>query len=382
MARTRVAFFAEILIDDFDGASRTIFHIINRIPKSDYDYTFFCGVPPSKAFEFDVHTVPTFTIPINKTYKIALPLWAKRRIIKTLEAIDPQVIHISTPSPLGELALAYAVQRGIPVITIYHTHFVSYVQFYLQRLPWAVGSIERYIQRRLMKFYNQCDIIYAPTSVMRQALESYGIEAKRIKLWPRALNEGVFDINKKDPAFKHKYGLDGHPVILYASRLVWEKNVSTLIEIYKQATIRYPDYRFVVVGDGVASDEMKRQMPHAIFLGHLSHDVLSIVYASVDVYVFTSITETYGNVVIEAMASGLPCVIANGGGSASIIDHGVNGFLAQYDDPTDYLSCIAKILDDNPLRHRFVTQGLAYTAQLSWKSLIDSYFMDIQSLAD
>ncbi len=381
MSRTRVAFFAEILLDDFDGASRTIFQIINRIPTTDFDYHFFCGIPSDKPFEFPVHTVPTFTIPINKTYKVALPLWAKSRIIDALDSMKPEVIHISTPSPLGELGLHYAKKHGIPVITIYHTHFVSYVQFYLKRFPRLIRYVERFIEKRLKRFYNQCDLIYVPTEIMMHELIGYGIESQKMKLWPRALTEGIFSPAKADPNFKKKHGLSDKPVILYASRLVYEKNVLTLVDMYKKAQVDHPDYRFVVVGDGVANGQMRHEMPEAIFLGHLSHSELATVYASCDIYVFTSITETFGNVVIEAMASGLPCVIANGGGSAAFIESGVNGYLATYNDAADYLAKIENILHNPALKQSFIDKGIEYTDSLTWPSLINTYLTDIRILS-
>jgi glycosyltransferase involved in cell wall biosynthesis len=381
MDKIRVAFFAEILLDDFDGASRTIFHIINRIPRESYDYHFFCGVPSDKPFPFPVHLAPTITIPFNHSYKMALPLWKKRSLIAALDQMKPQVIHISTPSPLGWLGLAYAQKHKIPVITIYHTHFVSYVQFYLKKLPFLIKPVERMIIRSLSKFYNQADVIYVPNQLMIDALEGYGVSLHKMKAWPRALNEGVFSPSKRDLHWRKIIDPNDKPILLYASRLVWEKNVQALIDLYKRIENCGLDVNVVVVGDGVAKDAMVRQMPKAHFLGHQDHESLSMIYASCDVFVFPSISESYGNVVIEAMASGLPCVIANGGGSAAFIDNGENGFSVTYDKPDEYVDAIRSILDNDQLKQQFIDKGIVYAKTLTWESLIKQYLEDINQLS-
>jgi glycosyltransferase involved in cell wall biosynthesis len=379
--RRRVAFFAEILIDDFDGASRTMYHIINRIPRDEYDFTFVCGVPPTKEIMWPVIEVPTLTIPLNNTYKMAMPLWKKAEIYRKLDAFGPDVIHIATPSPLGEMALDYARARNLKVITIYHTHFVSYIQFYLKRLPWLVTVVESWMKKRLKRFYNQCHLVYVPSKSIMAELTGYGINAVKMQYWPRALNEGVFVPQKRDEAWHQATAIHG-PIILYASRMVWEKNVQTLIDLYHLAERKSVSYTWVIAGDGVAEEKMRQEMPKAKFLGKLDHESLAQVYASADVFVFTSITESYGNVVIEAMASGLPCVIADGGGSADFIDHGRNGFLVEPRNADDYLQKIQSLIADPKKYEDFRQAGIQYVASLSWAALVQKYFSDVDVLSD
>ena len=171
------------------------------------------------------------------------------------------------------------------------------------------------------------------------------------------------------------------PVILFASRLVWEKNLETLIAIYQLSQDRNLPFNFLVVGDGVALEDCKRRMPKAIFTGKVDHQQLSIIYASSDVFLFPSISESYGNVVVEAMASGLPCVIADGGGSRNFIQQGQNGFLCQPNNAEDYLNHISTLIHDTQLHQQFVAEGLRYSKSLSWDDLAATYFKDLSAMA-
>ena len=139
-------------------------------------------------------------------------------------------------------------------------------------------------------------------------------------------------------------------------------------------------YNFIIAGDGVAKESLKELMPEAHFLGHIHHDELAVIYASCDVFLFTSVSETYGNVVAEAMASGLPCVIANGGGSAHFIEHGVNGFLCPHEEFKDYLDKINILMQNEYLHTAFKDKGINYAATLRWESLTDTFFKDLEYL--
>jgi glycosyltransferase involved in cell wall biosynthesis len=137
----------------------------------------------------------------------------------------------------------------------------------------------------------------------------------------------------------------------------------------------------VVAGDGVARAEAERKMPKAHFLGMLNHQDLAKVYASSDVYFFPSDTETFGNVVIEAMASGVPCVVADGGGPKGFVKNGVNGFLCSTNDTDAYLEKIQLLLDDETTRNKMIDEGLKFTETLNWDNLVKRYFDDLKAIA-
>jgi len=379
--KIKVAFFAEILIEDFDGASRTIFQLIKSIPKVRFEFLFFCGVAPNATFDHEIYEVPTIALPFNKGYKMAIPFFQKDRLHRRLNEFAPDVIHISTPSPLGNAALDYSTMENIPVISIYHTHFLSYVDYYLEHFKVLVPSVKQMMTTMLKNFYNQCTLVYMPTQIMISELGNLGFSDANMKLWPRGLDTNKFDVAKRDVIILRNTTKNNKPNLLFASRLVWEKNLKTLVKIYQKIEDEGSQYNLIIAGDGMASEDLKKMMPNAFFLGKLSHDELAKVYASADVFVFTSISESYGNVVAEAMASGLPCVIANGGGSASFIDHGMNGYLCDPENEIDYLNHIKSVLRNENLRNQFIQKGLEKTKALKWSHLTATYFADLEILA-
>lgn len=378
----KVAFFSEILIEDFDGASRTMYQIINRIDPNSFSYLFIYGRGPSQIAGCESYQVPTFKIPINDDYSFAVPQLAKSRLEETLNTFQPDVIHIATPSLLGFFALNYAKRKGIPVISIYHTHFISYIAYYFRNFSSLIKPAEHWMRRAMLRFYNNCQKVYVPANNIIKELEDIGIQPERLTLWQRGIDIKLFNPNKRCSTYIEAISKNKRPNILFASRLVWEKNIQTLIEIYKQLEAEGHNYNLIVAGDGTAKEEAMQLMPRAIFLGKLDHTELSRLYASADAFVFTSTSETYGNVVIEAMASGLPSVIANGGGSSSLIEHGQNGYKCSPNNAKEYVYFLNKILSDDKLKQQLRNAGLDYIQTLDWGALANTYFEDIHELAE
>ncbi|WP_293879307.1 MULTISPECIES: glycosyltransferase family 4 protein [unclassified Sphingobacterium] len=378
----KVAFFTEILVEDFDGASRTMFQLINRIDQLKFNYFFIYGGGPVQFRNFQSYKVPSFKIPVNDDYCLAIPQLIKKKLELALDKFAPEIIHIATPSLLGFFALNYAKRKGIPVLTIYHTHFISYIAYYFKNVQPLVKPTEKWIKKAMNNFYNKCDIVYVPTKSILNELRQIGLQPEGLKLWQRGIDTGLFTPHKKNIAYIQNITQNDKPTILFVSRIVWEKNIKTLIEIYQQIQTQNLDYNFIVVGEGTAKTIAMQQMPQAIFLGKKNHEELAVLYASADAFVFPSVSETYGNVVVEALASGLPCVIADGGGSASLIQHGKNGFKCHSENPTAYVHYLKKILSDARLTKNLVTEGLLYVESLDWNSLSARYFKDIELMAE
>ncbi|MEA5129006.1 MAG: glycosyltransferase family 1 protein [Proteiniphilum sp.] len=380
-SKIKVAFFSDILVRDFDGANKTMFQLIDRIPESEYNYLFFCGMSSKNKMRHLIREIPTMTIPYNHTYKLALPHFRKAELITVLSMFQPDVIHIATPSSLGFFALNYAKKQGIPVLSIYHTHFISYIKYYLKNLPFLINFTEAVIARTYRKFYNKCDLTYIPTHQIAKELEAHGVSPQNFKLWQRGINTSLFSPDKRDRAFIKRLTHNDYPSILFASRLVWEKNLETLFAIYDRVQVLGLKVNFLVAGNGVAEEDARTRMKDAFFFGFLPHETLAKVYASSDIFLFTSVSESYGNVVIEAMASGCVPVIARGGGSQALVDDGITGFLCNPDEPDDYIEKIKKLLDNYPLRKKMQFEGLEFTSTLDWESLAKVYFNDIKYLA-
>lgn len=382
MEKIKVTFFADILIEDYDGASRTMFQIIKRIPSTGFEFLFICGVGPDKLFGFECLRIPAFTLPINTGYKMALPQLAEAKIKEKLTEFEPDIVHIATPSFLGQFALKYAEQCCLPAISIYHTHFISYVDYYLKHAPpFLVDFVKSKVAGNQKTFYNQCDKIYVPSQSIADELNDIGVEKTRMTIWKRGIDISLFSPKKRNlPLIKTLTG-NNSPTLLFASRLVWEKNLETLFRIYDCLQSKNLPHNFIIAGDGIARNFCENRMRNAVFIGKADHESLAELYASSDVFVFPSVSESYGNVVIEAMASGLPCVIADGGGSKDFIENGINGFKCSPYDENDYTEKIEILLRNKELSRQFSEEGRLYSQQFDWSELIKKYFDDVQAIA-
>jgi glycosyltransferase involved in cell wall biosynthesis len=255
------------------------------------------------------------------------------------------------------------------------------MKYYFKYAPFLVKTAELLVKKMYQSFYNRCDVVYVPSVRIMKELEEYGVSKNVMKLWQRGINSHLFNPSKRDIRFIRRLTGNDNPCILFVSRLVWEKNVETLFGIYDEMESRGMEVNFIIAGNGVAEESARQRMKNAIFLGFLNHDDLATVYASSDVFVFTSISETYGNVVVEAMSSGCVPVIANGGGSQALVKNGVTGFLCEPDNPVDYIDKIKILLNNMEIREKMQQAGYEFVLPLSWDSLAEEYFNDMQRLA-
>lgn len=376
----RIAFFTDILVEGFDGASRTMLQLIQRIPSANFELVFISGEVLADIPETSICRVPTVTIPFNQDYQMALPAMAKKKIEKRLADFKPDIVHIATPSLLGQYALKYAKKNDLPVISIYHTHFISYIDYYLKYAPWLAKLVKPQISFSQSQFYNQCSLLYVPSKTILHALEEMGIQKERMCIWERGVNTRLFNPSKRNRSRIDEITGNQKFTILFASRLVWEKNLETLIQIFHLSKQMGYDWNFIVAGDGIAARALETEMSGAFFTGKLDHSSLAELYASADVFLFPSISETYGNVVAEAMASGLPSVLANGGGSRDLIQHNVNGFLCDPFDPKDYLRYLIQLQTNERLRHQLATSAFQTAASFNWDTLAERYCHDVLRL--
>ena len=381
MEKIKVAFFAEMLKENFDGAVRTMYQIIERIPKDKFEFLFITGVPPDNDFQHPIFLMPTMTIPFNKTYQVVVPHFANKKLTERLDVFQPDIIHIATPSALGNAARKYGLNNHLPILTIYHTNFLSYIDFYLRKIPFLVKPIHQIISKYYRTFYDSCDMVLVPTNEMIKDLKVHHHRVDHMEIWRRGIDRELFHPFKRDEIYIRNIVKNDKPNILFTSRLVWEKNLEVMLDLYQKIEEEGSKFNLIIAGDGVAKAELQEKMPNAFFMGMISHHELAVLYASADVFFFPSITETYGNVIIEAMASGLPCVLANGGSSPDLVQHGENGFLCEPKNAEDYFDKIKMVLMSDRIQQQFKTNGLSFVQSLDWDSLVDTYFERLEELS-
>jgi glycosyltransferase involved in cell wall biosynthesis len=288
--------------------------------------------------------------PLYRDYRVSLP-WG-HGLARLLDQDPPDLIHVVSPTPLAVWAQGYGAKRGIPVVASFHTDFVSYFRYY------GVRPLEGFGWNMLRRFYNRCRATYAPSHSTVRQLQRRGIQG--VHLWSRGIDLQRFHPSQRDPALRSAAGAEGDmPLLLFAGRLVREKDLADLVHIHRQ--IKCP-HRLVLVGDGPMRAELEAALPDAHFAGHQTGEVLARWFASGDVFVFPSTTETFGNVVLEAFASGLPAVVANRGGPPDLVDIGVTGLIAYPNDPADFARCVDELLAD-PERRRAMGQAARAAAE-------------------
>lgn len=262
------------------------------------------------------------------------------------ERID--VVQCATPGPMGLAGLAAARLLSRPVVAQYHTELPEYASR-LSGDP-VVGSV---VGSVVSWFYRQADLCLAPSRTIAQRLSELGVAGDRVAQIPRGIDLDLFRPDRRDPAALARWGLDGRRVVLYVGRLSKEKNLDALLDAYRRVQTTRPDVALLLVGDGPHGAALARRgAPLGVrFAGVLHAHELAAVYASADVLAFPSETETFGNVVVEAQASGLPVVVARGGAAHETVLHGVTGLVVD-GEPGDLARALASVLDDPAARAR------------------------------
>lgn len=380
MAKVRVAFFVDIMEEHFDGVSNTVHQIIKRIPRDEIDAIFITPHPPKEDIGFPVHQCSYINMYINKGYRIALPKRMKE-LPGILDAFDPDVIHWTSPSILGRYAINYAKSKKLPVSTIYHTHFPTYADYYIGWLPKSEKIAAFFLNKFFYGFYHDSDAIFTPTKSMKSYLEDKGIAPDKLKIWGRGVDMTLFNSKFRDNAYFEGSVSTEEKKLLFVSRLVKEKETNTLIRLYELMQKHKVNWKLIITGTGPDLSRLQKNMPNALFTGMKKGEELSTIYASADIFIFPSVTETFGNVVLEAMASGLPVIAANAGGPTDIIEDGYSGYLVEPRNEKAFFNAIKNVLGDPKLYKTLRENAISYATNQSWKNLCRELFDTYYSIS-
>jgi glycosyltransferase involved in cell wall biosynthesis len=256
----------------------------------------------------------------------------------------PQIVHVATEGPLGWAAVRAARRLGLPATSDFRTNFHSYSRYY--GLGWAEGAIAGYLRR----FHNGTARSFAPTRQVQRTLAEAGFE--RVEVVGRGVDAARFTLLRRDAALRARWGADPlgqGPVLLYVGRVAAEKNVALALRAYRAARAAVPSARMVVVGDGPLLARLRREHPDVTFAGRQCGEALAAHYASADVFLFPSLTDTFGNVTLEALASALPVVAFDVAAAAEHVVHGVSGLLAEPGDEAAFEQAACALARAHPL---------------------------------
>lgn len=315
-----------------------------------------------------VALAPDWSVPLPTYESLELSFPLPTHVLELIERERPDVVHVATPGPVGVCGLAVARLLGVPVVGSYHTELGPYA-LHLTRDLLVVQAIEIYVDW----FYKQCARVLAPTGQVAVALAARGLT--QVAVWGRGVDCSLFAPTLRDEGLRSELLEGGDLLLLSVGRLSREKRLSILLDAFARLSRAVDGARLVVVGDGPARAELERTSPRGTrFLGELRGEELARLYASADVFCFPSTSDTFGQVLLEAGACGLPIVAAMAGGAPELVRDGVNGLLVPPDDAGTFAAALLELAQDPARRAALGRAGRRSAEARTW----DAAFVELE----
>ncbi len=363
----RIAFVSETYPPEVNGVAATVARLVDGLRARDHEVQLVrprqhAADPPA-----DVegeHDVLMRGLPIPRYPDLRMGLPAKQALLRLWTARRPDIVHVATEGPLGWSALQAARRLRLPVSSDFRTNFHAYSRHY------GIGWLHRPIMAYLRRFHNLAHCTMVPTDSLRRTLAEDGF--RNLRVLSRGVDTQLFDPARRSDELRRRWGAGPESlVVVHVGRLAQEKNLGTLAAVHRVARRNSPGAKLVLVGDGPARDWLQSECPDAHFAGMRSGEDLAAHYASGDLFVFPSLTETFGNVTPEAMASGLPVLAYDYAAAGTLIRSGHNGVLARFGDTVDFVDRAARLVQD-PASLRAMGRRARETARtMVWERIVE-----------
>jgi len=365
----RVAFVTETYPPEVNGVANTAVHFVEGLRARNHEIQL---VRPrqGRSIEPDDQTgqreVLMRGLPIPRYPDLRMGLPAKRALVRMWSHYRPDIVHIVTEGPLGWSALQAALKLRIPVSSDFRTNFHAYSRHY------GIGWLRKPIAAYLRKFHNRTMMTMVPTESLRSELAATGF--RNLRVVARGVDTELFTPARRSDALRASWGVAPHEtVLLHVGRLAPEKNLGPVIAAYERILHTVPRAKLVFVGDGPARDSLRARCPDAIYAGMRTGTDLATHYASGDVFLFPSVTETFGNVTVEAMASGLAVVAYEYAAAAEHIVHGRNGLLVRYGDAEGFVRQAKALAADRASIRAFGERARQTAETLAWSRVVGQF---------
>ena len=367
----RIALFSGNYNMTVDGANKALNRLVGYLLAQGAAVRVYSPTVANPDFEptGDLVSVPSMAIPGRSEYRI--PVSFSSRVREDITQFAPNILHISSPDRVARQAAAWARRRKLPVACSVHTRFETYFRYY------NLSFVEPIMVAWLRKLYRKCDALIAPSESFAQVLREQRMNYD-IGIWTRGVERDIFHPGRRDMAWRRSLNIaDDTPVIAFLGRLVMEKGLDVFADTIDQLARRGVPHEVVVIGEGPAGEWFESRLPDAKFVGFQGGEDLAHALASCDMFFNPSVTETFGNVTLEAMACGLPVVAARATGSASIVKHGVTGYLVSPGSIGSFADDLELYCRDPALRAAHGAAALNESGAYQWdainKSVADTY---------
>lgn len=364
-ASLKVAIITETYPPEINGVAVTVGHMVRVLLQRKHHIHL---IRPSqhtmdsaaKSDNYEETLVSGMPIPGYRELKVGLP--AKNTLMQLWKRQRPDIVHIATEGPLGWSALSAANKLDIPISTDFHTNFHSYTKHY------GIGWLYKPMAAYLRHFHNKTDCTMVPTVSLQQELEQH--KYKNVQVVSRGVDTKLFHPSKRSLELRNSWGAsDFTPVAILVSRLAPEKNLRVVIQAFEQMRKAHPLTKLVMVGDGPARAELEKNHPDVIFTGMRTGEDLAAHYASGDIFLYPSMTETYGNVTVEAMSSGLATIAYDYAAAQKHMRHDVDGLLVPYGDTEAFLAQARVLVTDAERIKRLRTEARLTVESPTWEDV-------------
>lgn len=364
-APLRIALFSGNYNYSVDGPVRALNRLVAFLENAGHQVLVIAPTKKTPAFahEGTLLSVPSIPVPGRSDYQLGLGI--SRSVRKRLEAFRPDIFHLAAPDFLGLRALSLAQKWKIPAVASFHTRFDTYGRYY------GLEFLEKYLTRYMRYFYHQCQQVYVPSDSMAEILREQDM-ADDLRLWTRGIDPTLFNPGRRDMKWRQSMGIAPDDVVIgFVGRLVLEKGLDFMVALLDRLTAAGIGHHAIIVGDGLERNRLEKKLPKAHLLGYLQGEELARAYASSDIFLNPSVTETFGNVTLEAMACGVTAVCADATGSSSLVQHGVTGFLASPRDEDEYIGYLSQLIADSNLRRQMGAASHAASKAFDWTVIMN-----------
>ena len=362
-----------------DGANQALNRLVGYLLKQGASVRVYSPTVDEPAFPptGDLVSVPSMAIPNRPEYR--LPVSLSGRIKRDLDIFSPNVVHISSPDRVARQAVKWAQRRNLPVLCSVHTRFETYLRYY--NMSFAEPLVEAWLR----KLYRKCDALVAPSESFAQVLREQRMNYD-IDIWSRGVDREIFNPGRRDIDWRRAQGLTDEPMVIgFLGRLVMEKGLDVFSDAIDQLRRREVPHQVMVIGEGPARGWFESRLPHAKFVGFQGGADLGRAVAAMDLLFNPSVTETFGNVTLEAMACGLPVVAAKATGSQSLVVDKLSGRLIPPGAINQFADVLQNYCSDETLRATHGAAGEKRSLNYSWdainQTVADTYIRLIRQRA-